>query len=127
MKKDRYTSGLFSMWLREQDSNLRPSGYEPDELPCCSIPRQKIELYRYLKKLSSTLPLKFSKTLPIQSPDDKMSYSNIMILKSLNQKPTNQGYSELHRKSLNLKKPSNMVAPVFFVFSLLIRNLSHHT
>src|SRR5699024_7649689 len=25
--------------LREQDLNLRPSGYEPDELPDCSTPR----------------------------------------------------------------------------------------
>ena len=37
---NRYTTGPF--WLREKDSNQRPSGYEPDELPDCSIPRYAI-------------------------------------------------------------------------------------
>src|SRR5690349_13613117 len=34
---------LHARWWRGKDLNLRPSGYEPDELPDCSTPRRTSE------------------------------------------------------------------------------------
>ena len=38
-KKAPFVVPFYLNWLREMDLNQRPSGYEPDELPDCSIPR----------------------------------------------------------------------------------------
>ncbi len=45
-------------WLREPDLNRRPSGYEPDELPDCSIPHGDYAWYIESRKFFLRCSLK---------------------------------------------------------------------
>ena len=63
-KRPLFRVAFFDVWLREPDLNRRPSGYEPDELPDCSIPRLCWQFYRNTPGCQPAISIK---PVPVQS------------------------------------------------------------
>ncbi len=62
-KRPLFRAAFFDVWLREPDLNRRPSGYEPDELPDCSIPRLCGGI---LQRVAGVSMISFKKVLLLQ-------------------------------------------------------------
>ncbi len=60
-KEKRSKANFAPTWLREADLNHRPLGYEPNELPDCSIPRYLFVLIYYNTISSLCQPFSFIK------------------------------------------------------------------
>ena len=71
-KRPLFRVAFFDVWLREPDLNRRPSGYEPDELPDCSIPRLCWPFYRNTRVCQPAILIK---PVPVQSLSCKLPHS----------------------------------------------------
>ena len=69
-------------WLREMDLNQRPLGYEPNELPSCSIPRYNSQTLnggeRGIRTPAPSPTSRFSRPVP----STRLGYSSISLFSS---------------------------------------------
>ena len=66
-------------WLRESDLNQQPLGYEPSELPDCSIPRYYAKINNWRRKRDSNPCADFSTSRfsrPV--PSTRLGYSSLI-------------------------------------------------